>query len=85
MLLVEETAPAQASLPVAALRGHLRMGSGFELVEDAAEDAALAGFLRAAIATVEARRPDGTVRRFAFGDVTAGTTGTTTGQENTDD
>ena len=55
MLLVEETAPAQASLPVAALRGHLRMGSGFELVEDAAEDAALAGFLRAAIATVEAR------------------------------
>ncbi|CAM5288683.1 hypothetical protein CVAR21S_02106 [Corynebacterium variabile] len=37
------------------------------------------------IATVEARRPDGTVRRFAFGDVTAGTTGTTTGQENTDD
>ena len=55
MLLVEETAPAQASLPVAALRGHLRMGSGFELVEDATEDAALAGFLRAAIATVEAR------------------------------
>ena len=55
MLLVEETAPAQASLPVAALRGHLRMGSGFDLVEDATEDAALAGFLRAAIATVEAR------------------------------
>jgi hypothetical protein len=39
------------------------------------------------IATVEARRPDGTVRRFAFGDVTAGTTAgpSTTGQENTDD
>jgi len=55
MLLVEETAPAQASLPVAALRGYLRMGSGFELAEDATEDAALAGFLRAAIATVEAR------------------------------
>ena len=55
MLLVEETAPAAGSLPVAALRSHLRMGSGFELVEDAAEDAALAGFLRAAIATVEAR------------------------------
>ena len=55
MLLVEETAPAPASLPVAALRGHLRMGSGFEPVADATEDAALAGFLRAAIATVEAR------------------------------
>lgn len=55
MLLVEETAPAQAALPVAGLRNHLRMGSGFELVEDATEDAALAGFLRAAIATVEAR------------------------------
>lgn len=55
MLLVEETAPAQGALPVAALKSHLRMGSGFEAVEDATEDAALAGFLRAAIATVEAR------------------------------
>lgn len=55
MLLVEETAPAQGALPVAALKSHLRMGSGFEAVEDPTEDAALAGFLRAAIATVEAR------------------------------
>ncbi|WP_112872714.1 head-tail connector protein [Paracoccus endophyticus] len=55
MLLVEETAPAQGALPVAALRTHLRLGSGFDLIEDATEDAALAGFLRAAIATVEAR------------------------------
>lgn len=39
------------------------------------------------VATVEARRPDGTVRRFAFGDVTAPTAPATatTGQENTDD
>ncbi|WP_297007127.1 DUF3375 domain-containing protein [uncultured Corynebacterium sp.] len=40
------------------------------------------------VATVEARRPDGTVRRFAFGDVTASTTASTTAttrQENTDD
>lgn len=36
------------------------------------------------VATVEARRPDGTVRRFAFGDVTARTTGTAV-EENTDD
>lgn len=55
MLLVEETAPAQGALPVAALKSHLRMGTGFEPVADATEDAALAGFLRAAIATVEAR------------------------------
>lgn len=55
MMLVEETAPAAAVLPVAALRQHLRIGSGFELAANAAEDAALAGFLRAAIAAVEAR------------------------------
>ena len=55
MLLVEETAPAQGALPVAALKSHLRTGTGFEPVADATEDAALAGFLRAAIATVEAR------------------------------
>lgn len=55
MLLVEETAPDQGALPVAALKSQLRLGSGFDPVEDATEDAALAGFLRAAIATVEAR------------------------------
>lgn len=55
MMLVEETAPPAAQLPIAELRAHLRIGSGFELAADAAEDAALAGFLRAAIAAVEAR------------------------------
>ncbi|MDO5630446.1 MAG: head-tail connector protein [Paracoccus sp. (in: a-proteobacteria)] len=55
MMLIEETAPAAEVLPVAALRDHLRLGSGFDLAEDAAETAALAGFLRAAIATIEAR------------------------------
>ena len=55
MMLVEETAPATAALPVAELRAHLRLGSGFELAAEASEDAALAGFLRAAIAAVEAR------------------------------
>ena len=43
MLLVEETAPAQGALPVAALKAYLRMGTGFEPVADATEDAALAG------------------------------------------
>lgn len=54
-MLIEETAPAAEALPVAALRGHLRLGSGFELAADSAEDMALAGFLRAAIAAIEAR------------------------------
>ena len=55
MMLIEETAPAAEALPVARLREHLRLGSGFGLAEDEAETAALAGFLRAAIATIEAR------------------------------
>lgn len=55
MMLVELTAPAIEALPVAGLREHLRLGSGFDMAEDAAETAALAGFLRAAIATIEAR------------------------------
>ncbi|MEG4642437.1 hypothetical protein ACDP63_06055 [Paracoccus sp. P2] len=55
MMLVEVTAPAAEALPVAMLRDHLRLGTGFGMAEDAAETAALAGFLRAAIATVEAR------------------------------
>ncbi len=55
MMLVEVTAPAHEALPVAGLRDHLRLGTGFEMAEDAAESAALAGFLRAAIATIEAR------------------------------
>ncbi|WP_295044417.1 hypothetical protein [uncultured Paracoccus sp.] len=55
MMLIEETAPEAEALPVATLREHLRLGTGFEIAEDTAEDAALAGFLRAAIATIEAR------------------------------
>lgn len=55
MMLIEETAPAAEALPVAVLREHLRLGSGFEIVEDGAETAALTGYLRAAIATIEAR------------------------------
>lgn len=63
MMLVEETAPPQEALPVAGLRGQLRLGTGFDLAEDAAEEAALAGFLRAAIATVEARTGKVLLRR----------------------
>lgn len=55
MMLIEETAPAAEVLPVAVLRDHLRLGTGFQIAEDAAETVALTGFLRAAIATIEAR------------------------------
>lgn len=54
-MLIEETAPAAEALPVAALYDHLRLGSGFDLGDQPAEAMALAGFLRAAIATIEAR------------------------------
>lgn len=54
MMLSELTAPGPDALPIAAFRDHLRMGSGFG-ADDAAETAALAGYLRAAIATIEAR------------------------------
>ncbi|SNT71813.1 head-tail connector protein [Paracoccus seriniphilus] len=55
MMLIEETAPAAEALPVTALREHLRLGSGFDSPEEAAETAALTGFLRAAMAAIEAR------------------------------
>lgn len=63
MILVEETTPADAALPVAELRAHLRLGSGFELVANAEEDRALAGFLRAAMATIEGRTGKVLLRR----------------------
>lgn len=63
MMLIEETAPAAEVLPVAALRDHLRLGLGFGLPDDPAETAALAGFLRAAIATIEARTGKVLLRR----------------------
>lgn len=55
MMLIEETTPATEALPVALLREHLRLGSGFQIGEDSAETMALSGFLRAAIAAIEAR------------------------------
>ncbi|TKW65659.1 MAG: hypothetical protein DI616_13670 [Paracoccus denitrificans] len=55
MILVEETTPLDTALPVAELRAHLRLGSGFELPANVEEDKALAGFLRAAMATIEGR------------------------------
>lgn len=53
MRLDEMTAVPDAALPVAALRDHLRLGSGFGA--DGLQDALLAGHLRAAIAVIEGR------------------------------
>ncbi len=53
MMLMEETEIAGAALPVDGFKAHLRLGSGF--AEDAVQDGVLAGFLRAAIAAIEAR------------------------------
>lgn len=47
------TPPDPAALPVAALRAQLRLGTGF--ADTASQDGELAGFLAAAIATIEAR------------------------------
>lgn len=53
MMLIEETTVPQAVLPIAGLRSHLRLGSGF--AEDSLQDGLLEGFLRAALAGIEAR------------------------------
>ena len=53
MMLIEETAIADAALPVDQFKAHLRLGTGF--AEDSVQDEVLKGFLRAAIAAIEAR------------------------------
>lgn len=53
MMLTELTAVPGAALPVAELRDHLRMGSGFALAEG--QEALLESHLRAAMAVIEGR------------------------------
>ncbi|MES0824020.1 head-tail connector protein [Ruegeria sp. SCP11] len=53
MMSIEETAIADAALPVDQFKAHLRLGTGF--AEDSVQDEVLKGFLRAAIAAIEAR------------------------------
>ncbi len=52
-MLVEMTNVPPAAIPVARLKEHLRLGSGF--ADDALQDGLLAGFLRAAMAAIEGR------------------------------
>lgn len=53
MMLIEETTVPDEALPVDQFKSHLRHGTGFG--EDSLQNAVLKGFLRAAIAAIEAR------------------------------
>ncbi|MFV0513152.1 MAG: head-tail connector protein [Jhaorihella sp.] len=53
MMLIEETTLPDAALPVDRFKAHLRLGTGFD--ELSLQDGILSGFLRAAIAAIEAR------------------------------
>ncbi len=53
MILIEEATVPDAALPVSEFKAHLRLGTGFG--EESLQEDVLKGFLRAAIATIEAR------------------------------
>ena len=53
MLLVEQSSVSGAVLPVAELKNHLMLGTGF--ADDGAQDVLLEAYLQAAIAAIEAR------------------------------
>jgi len=53
MYVMDETELPMSALPMAEFRAHLRLGTGF--AEDSLQDSVLEGFLRAALAAVEAR------------------------------
>lgn len=53
MMLIEETTVPASALPVAQMKDHMRLGSGFS--DDELQDPVLETYLRAAIAAIEAR------------------------------
>lgn len=53
MMLIEETTVPDTAVPVAQFKAHLRLGTGFD--ESGLQDGVLNGFLRAALAAIEAR------------------------------
>ena len=61
MMLIEETTVPDAVLPVDEFKAHLRVGSGFGT--DTLQDEVLRGFLRAAMAAIEARTGKMMLRR----------------------
>lgn len=65
MMLVEQAAVPSVALPIAELKAHLRLGSGF--ADDTFQDVLVEGYLRAAIAAVEGRTAKMLVtRRFLW-------------------
>lgn len=62
MMLIEETTVPDAVLPVDAFKSHLRQGTGFAEVD--LQTAVLKGFLRAAIAAIEARTGKALISRL---------------------
>lgn len=61
MMLVEQTTVPTAALPVAEFKDHLRLGTGF--ADDGVQDDVLEAYLRAAIATIEARTSKALITR----------------------
>ena len=61
MILVELAEVPTAALPLARLKEHLRLGTGF--ADDTVQDGLLEGFLRAAVAAVEARTGKALIER----------------------
>jgi len=53
MNLIEESPVAATALPIAALKAHLRLGTGF--ADDGLQDGLVESYLRAAVATIEGR------------------------------
>jgi uncharacterized phiE125 gp8 family phage protein len=53
MMLTEETPVPSAALPVAEMKDHLRLGSGF--ADDGLQDGLIEAYLRAAMAAIEGR------------------------------
>ncbi len=61
MLLVELAEAPPSALPIARLREHLRLGTGFS--DDTLQDGLLEGFLRAALSAIEARTGKALIER----------------------
>ncbi|MEM9343445.1 MAG: hypothetical protein AAGA87_10410 [Pseudomonadota bacterium] len=61
MMLIEQSAVPSGSLPIAELREHLRLGTGFS--DDAGQDSLLKDLLRAALAAVEQRTSKAVLQR----------------------
>lgn len=60
-MLIEETNVPAAALPVALFKEHLRLGSGFS--DDGLQDSLIEGFLRSAMAAIEARTGKALIER----------------------